>query len=199
MHICTVHSNVCMLLQVVVKGGQLLPIRSCIEAFLNGDDTALQFTSGPPLADLQQVLASITWAADPDNAANTAATTAAAGVTSPAVAAGHDNPTVTSDGTTRQALAQHDTDCSSVAIVDARQEAQAAGITDRVSLEAPSSASANRTHVQPSDHPQDAIGGNVVHETGQYSLGDAESDAGCDQLVKYLLKELLGGSQEARA
>ena len=189
-----------MLLQVVVKGGQLLPIRSCIEAFLKGDDTALQFTSGPPLAELQQVLASRTWAADPDNAANTAATTAAARVASPAMAAfGHDSLGVTSDGTTRQLVGQHDTDCSSVAIVDARLDAQAAGITHSVALEAPSSASANRTHVQPSDHPQDATSCNLAHETGQYSLGDAGSDAGCDQLVKYLLKELLGGSQEAHA
>ncbi|KAA6426104.1 MAG: hypothetical protein FRX49_03956 [Trebouxia sp. A1-2] len=43
--------------KVVVKGGQLLPIRSCIEAFLKGDETALQSTMGSSSAELQQMLA----------------------------------------------------------------------------------------------------------------------------------------------
>lgn len=51
--------RVCVYIQVVIKGGQILPIRSCIEAFLRGDDTALQTALVQSAPELQQALADI--------------------------------------------------------------------------------------------------------------------------------------------
>lgn len=182
-------------LQAVVKGGQLLPIRSCIEAFLKGDETALQSTLGPSSAELQQMLLRMVWAADSNGAASSAVAVSAAGAASltaaqasfdttrasPAIKAGHLHP-----------------DGSSSSNISTASDAQAAQSTPEAALQAPATASASRAEMQPCEHDTSsqshlAVGGSG-HDGGAAEAGqiDREEEAGCDVLVKYLLREFLG-------
>ncbi|KAL0026772.1 hypothetical protein WJX77_000620 [Trebouxia sp. C0004] len=120
--------------KVVVKGGQLLPIRSCIEAFLMGDDAALQSTMGPSSAELQQISSSN---------------------------------------------------------VSTGSEAQVAEGTPEAALKAPATASTSRAEMS----SQNYLAAGSSGPGGAAALIDHEEEAGCDVLVKYLLREFLGGDQ----
>ena len=187
-------------LQAVVKGGQLLPIRSCIEAFLKGDETALQSTLGPSSAELQQMLLRMVWAADSNGAANSAVAVSAAGPAltaaqasfdttraSPAIKAGHLHP-----------------DGSSSSNISTALEAQAAENTPEAALQAPATASASRAEMQPCEHDTSSqshlAAGGSGHDGGAAEAGqiDHEEEAGCDVLVKYLLREFLGSDQNSQ-
>jgi len=188
-------------LQVVVKGGQLLPIRSCIEAFLKGDDTALQSTMGPSSAELQQMLARIVWAADSNIAVNSAAAFSAAGAASPAAAQASFDTLIASPASNAGHLrADCDPDCSSSSNVRTASEAQAAESTPEAAFKPPATASASRAQVQLFVHDmssQDQLAASSSGHGGAAEIGqiDHEEEAGCDVLVKYLLREFLGGDQ----
>ena len=181
-------------LQVVVKGGQLLPIRSCIEAFLKGDETALQSTMGSSSAELQQMLARMVWAADSDGAANSAAAVSAAGAASstaaqasfvttsasPAIKEGHLHP-----------------EGSSSSNISTASEAQAAESTLGAALKPPAFATASRAEMQLCESDmssQNQLAASSSNHGGAAEVGH-EEEAGCDVLVKYLLREFLGGDQ----
>ncbi|DBA87296.1 TPA: hypothetical protein ACH3X1_004354 [Trebouxia sp. C0004] len=178
--------------KVVVKGGQLLPIRSCIEAFLMGDDAALQSTMGPSSAELQQMLARIVWAADANCAANSAAAFSAAGAASSTAAQASCNTNSASSASTAgHVCADCDPDCSSSSNVSTGSEAQVAEGTPEAALKAPATASTSRAEMS----SQNYLAAGSSGPGGAAALIDHEEEAGCDVLVKYLLREFLGGDQ----
>ena len=189
------------MLQVVVKGGQLLPIRSCIEAFINGDDTALQFALGPSSAELQHMLTSLAMAAGSSAAAQEQTACTAAPPSPPQVSGiTGDSQIVQKDCSTydRLSSAEHADVHSSVRTVEAYLGTQALQTTTVTSLRPPLAAAATRAdaHLSPAfaidGSSQDIAASSSIDEDG---LSGGDQDAGCDQLVKYLLREFLGSQQ----
>ncbi len=153
---------------------------------------------GPSSAELQQMLARMVWAADSDDAAKSAAAVSAAGAASSTAAQASFDTTSTSPA--MKAGHVHPDDSSSSNIITA-SEAQAAESTPEAALKAPAFASASRAEMQLCEHDISSqnhlAAGSSGHDGGAAEVGenDHEEEAGCDVLVKYLLREFLGGDQ----
>jgi len=165
-----------------------LPIRSCIEAFLNGDDTALQFTVGPSSAELQQVLASISWTAASSNA-DTADSEAAC--TAPE-AASLPGPVTSADSTAGQPSAVESGGCSIFRVDDAKIEAKHSETQQEVALKPPLTAPATRTKMQLDSH---ALTGSATRQesTGNIDSG-AETDVDQQEVSAHDSEGVFGGT-----
>ncbi len=157
---------------------------------------------GPSSAELQQMLARMVWAADANGAANSAAAVSAAGAASSTADQASFNTSIASPASNAGHLrADCDSNCSSSSNVSAASEAQAAESTPEAALKAPATASASRAEMQLCEHDMSSqnqlAAGSSGHDGSAAEIGqnDHEEEAGCDVLVKYLLREFLGGDQ----
>ena len=154
---------------------------------------------GPSSAELQQMLARIVWAADSNGAATLAAAFSAAGAASSSAAqASCHTSTALPASNAGHLCADCDSDCSSSSNVSTASEAQAAESTPDAALKAPAAASASGAEMQLCEHDMSSQNDLAASSSGHDSAGeigqiDHEEEAGCDVLVKYLLREFLGG------
>ncbi len=159
---------------------------------------------GPSSAELQQMLARMVWAADANGAANSAAAVSAAGAASATAAQASFNTSIASPASNAGHLrADCDSNCSSSSNVSAASEAQAAESTPEAALKAPAFASASRAEVQLCESDmssQNQLAAGSSDDGGAAEIGqiDHEEEAGCDVLVKFLLREFLGGDQSTQ-
>ncbi len=141
------------------------------------------------------------WAADADGAANSAAAVSAAGAASyTAAQASFDTSSASPASDAGRLHADCDPDCSSSSNVSAASEAQVAESTPEAALKAPAFESASRAEMQLWEHDmssrnQLAAGSSDHGGAAEIGQNDHEEEAGCDVLVKYLLREFLGGDQ----
>lgn len=156
---------------------------------------------GPSSAELQQMLARMVWAADSNGAANSAASVSAAGAASSSADQASSNTSIASLASNAGRLrADCGSNCSSFSNVSTASEAQAAESTPEAALKAPAFASASRAEMQLCEHDMSSrnqLAAGSSDDGGAAATGqnDHEEEAGCDVLVKYLLKEFLGGDQ----
>lgn len=184
----------CSALQVVIKGGQLLPIRSCIEAFIKGDDIALQSALAQSDPELQKTLAGI-----------------AVGLQQHTVASahhvshtGHSRLQLTADGTcpaTHGASAglEQGTSYGSSGqysaksyVADIELTPDSAGTSSEVVFVPPRAADVQRSAYDSASGQRLVSASQDAAVPPMHHSESDESQAGCDQLVQYVLRELLG-------
>ena len=185
-------------MQVVIKGGQLLPIRNCIEAFLNGDETALQSTLASSSLELQQMLKDIIISLNPpaDAPGKTAREQYSSHLRQTKAASSHDSKRPAS---AMSAGPQHSGLCSHDSGFSAKSYVTGAGLgTDgvqEVALNPPGTASVQR--VSQDTASRDSRQEHDISEdvAPSSSFTGSVDEAGCNQLVEYVLREFLGGMQ----
>lgn len=180
---------------MVIKGGKLLPIRSCIEAFIKGDDTALQAALAQSDPALQKTLADISVGLQQRAAASA----------HPVSHTGHSRMRQTADGSCcpplhgapagfERGTSRGNSGESSARsyVADIELTPDSAGTSGEVVLRPPEAADVQRSAYD------SASGQMLVNASRDAAVpqmphsGSDESQAGCDQLVQYVLRELLG-------
>ena len=191
---------VCLLIQVVIKGGQVLPIRSCIKAFLKGDETALQTALAQSAPDLQKALADIA-----EGLKQHAASTAHH--------ASHDRHSTShlTPGTSRSSspdtLARPEQGAAShrnsdglsaksyVAGLRLGSDPDPASGSEKVLLQPPRAADVQRSVLDSMHGATGQLSPSVGQDAAMspmHHCSSTEDAPGCDQLVHYILRELLG-------
>lgn len=179
---------------MVIRGAQLLPIRSCIEAFIKGDETALQTALAQSTPELQTALADMAAGLQQRVTANAHHVSHTVHGSSRVTAAGSCLSTPSeSVGIKRDAPYGVSAAKSYVAGVERRLDS--AGRADEVVLHPPRAADVQRA-------AQDSVcgtTGQMLSSASQNATSpvthhgsDVENQAGCDQLMQYVLRELLG-------
>ena len=191
---------VCPLIQVVIKGGRVLPIRSCIEAFLKGDETALQTALAQSAPELQQALADIAVGLK-QHAASTAHCISHDR---------HSRSCLTPGGSCQSspgtlARPEHGAAChrnddglsarSYVAGVRLGPDFHPAGGSQEVLLQPPRAADVQRSVLDSACSATGQLSPSAGQDAAMLPMHHCSSNEdapGCDQLVHYVLRELLG-------
>ena len=191
-------NTVCLLIQVVIKGGQVLPIRSCIEAFLKGDETALQTALAQSAPELQQALADIALGLK-QHAASSAHHASHDRHSRPQPTPGVSRPS--SPGMLarpQQGAACHRNENGLSAksyVAGVRLGPDPAEGSKEVLLQPPRAADVQRSAVDSAPGTTGQLSPNASQDAAMspmYHCSDTEDAPGCDQLVHYVLRELLG-------
>lgn len=197
--ICQSTNNiVCLLIQVVIKGGRVLPIRSCIEAFLKGDETALQTALSQSAPGMQQALADIAVGLK-QHAASNAHHISHDRHSRSHLTPGGSHPS--SPGTLARpehgaAPHRHDDGLSAKSYVaGVRLGPEADGGSTEVSLQPPEAADVHRSASDSECSTAGQLSPSAGHDAAMspmHPCSTTEDAPGCDQLVHYVLRELLG-------
>ena len=191
---------VCLLIQVVIKSGQVLPIRSCIEAFLKGNETALQTAFAQSASELQKALADVAVGLKQHAASS-------------AHHASHDRhsrPLLTPDAIRpsspgmlakpEQGAASHRNEDglsakSYVAGVRLGPDPDPARGSEEVLFQPPRAADVQRSGVDMAHNTAGQLSPSASQDAAMLPMhhsSNTEDTPGCDQLVHYVLRELLG-------
>ena len=191
-------TRVCVYMQVIIKGGQILPIRSCIEAFLRGDDTALQTALVQSAPEIQKALADIAVGlkqhapssglrASHDEHSKSQLTPGGSRPSSPGMLGSPE----------QEALHRNDDGLSAKSYVEGvRLGPDPTPSSSEVLLQPPQAAGVQRlaqdsVHSTTSSHEHSTSRDAAMLPMHNH-CSSIEDSPGCDQLVHYVLRELLG-------
>lgn len=190
-------TRMCVYMQVIIKGGQILPIRGCIEAFLRGDDTALQTALVQSAPEIQQALADIAVGLKqhaPSSALSASHDKHSRSLLKPG--GGHPSSPGMLGSPEQEAFHSSDDGLSAKSYVEGvRLGPEPTASCSEVLMQPPRAADVHRSAHDSARNTASHAASSTSRDAAISPINHCSSTEdmpGCDQLVHYVLRELLG-------